>query len=164
MVAKGSGAQRLFGMRPDVCERVFAALMEEGTLRCGPDAPMASQRIRVSRPSARWDKSQNRYRVVRPRDRAAIRAGTFGRNTTRNSVCRDEGPHPVNGTPGTGSCVCVPGQQHRWSLENPAFLSFTPSRTSIVRTRHLCVKGRYAFGFVSAADRVTAPMIREGRD
>jgi formate dehydrogenase major subunit len=27
---------------------------------------------------------------------------------------------------------------------------------------HLCVKGRYAFGFVSAADRVTEPMIRDG--
>lgn len=27
---------------------------------------------------------------------------------------------------------------------------------------HLCVKGRYAFGFVSAADRITAPMIRDG--
>jgi hypothetical protein len=31
-------AQRLFGMRPDVCERVFASLVEEGTLTCGPDA------------------------------------------------------------------------------------------------------------------------------
>ena len=31
-------AQRLFGMRPDVCERVLAALLQEGTLRCGPDA------------------------------------------------------------------------------------------------------------------------------
>lgn len=27
---------------------------------------------------------------------------------------------------------------------------------------HLCVKGRYAFGFVHSADRVTQPMIREG--
>jgi formate dehydrogenase major subunit len=27
---------------------------------------------------------------------------------------------------------------------------------------HLCVKGRYAFGFASAADRVTQPMIRQG--
>jgi hypothetical protein len=31
-------AQRLFGIRPDVCERVFATLVEEGTLTCGPDA------------------------------------------------------------------------------------------------------------------------------
>ena len=29
---------------------------------------------------------------------------------------------------------------------------------------HLCVKGRYAFGFVSAADRITEPMIREDRE
>jgi formate dehydrogenase major subunit len=27
---------------------------------------------------------------------------------------------------------------------------------------HLCVKGRYAFGFVSAPDRLTAPLIRDG--
>ena len=31
-------AQRLFGMRPDVCERVFATLVSEGTLTCGSDA------------------------------------------------------------------------------------------------------------------------------
>ena len=31
-------AQRLFGIRQDVCERVFAALVEEGLLTCGPDA------------------------------------------------------------------------------------------------------------------------------
>ncbi len=29
---------------------------------------------------------------------------------------------------------------------------------------HLCVKGRYAFSFVHAPDRVTRPMIREGRE
>lgn len=31
-------AQRLFGMRPDVCARVLASLVREGTLTCGPDA------------------------------------------------------------------------------------------------------------------------------
>jgi hypothetical protein len=31
-------AQRLFGMRADVCERVFATLVGDGTLTCGPDA------------------------------------------------------------------------------------------------------------------------------
>lgn len=31
-------AQRLFGMRPDVCERLFATLVGEGTLTCGSDA------------------------------------------------------------------------------------------------------------------------------
>ena len=34
----GGQAQRLFGMRPDVCERVFAVLVNEGTLTCGTDA------------------------------------------------------------------------------------------------------------------------------
>ena len=31
-------AQRLFGMRADVCERVFATLIGEGFLTCGHDA------------------------------------------------------------------------------------------------------------------------------
>lgn len=31
-------AQRLFGMQPDVCERVLAALVREGTLTRGADA------------------------------------------------------------------------------------------------------------------------------
>jgi formate dehydrogenase major subunit len=31
-----------------------------------------------------------------------------------------------------------------------------------VNKGHLCVKGRYAFGFVSAPDRITEPMIRDG--
>ena len=31
-------AQRLFGMRPDVCERVLATLVSEGTLTRGSDA------------------------------------------------------------------------------------------------------------------------------
>ena len=30
-------AQRLFGLRADISERVLAALVREGTLTCGPD-------------------------------------------------------------------------------------------------------------------------------
>ena len=37
-----------------------------------------------------------------------------------------------------------------------------PVLDSPVSKGHLCVKGRYAFGFAAAADRVTEPMIREG--
>jgi formate dehydrogenase major subunit len=37
-----------------------------------------------------------------------------------------------------------------------------PVQDAPVNKGHLCVKGRYAYAFVSAADRVTEPMIREG--
>jgi formate dehydrogenase major subunit len=37
-----------------------------------------------------------------------------------------------------------------------------PVQDAPVSKGHLCVKGRYAFGFVSAADRITQPMIRDG--
>ena len=43
-------------------------------------------------------------------------------------------------------------------------VSVTPILDAPVSKGHLCVKGRYAFGFVSATDRMTEPMIREDRD
>src|SRR5207248_6741918 len=36
-----------------------------------------------------------------------------------------------------------------------------PALDAPVNKGHLCVKGRYAFGFTHAADRITEPMIRE---
>ncbi|HET7217028.1 MAG TPA: formate dehydrogenase subunit alpha [Vicinamibacterales bacterium] len=41
-------------------------------------------------------------------------------------------------------------------------VSIRPVLDSPVSKGHLCVKGRYAFGFVAAADRITEPMIRDG--
>jgi formate dehydrogenase major subunit len=41
-------------------------------------------------------------------------------------------------------------------------VSMKPVRDAPVSRGHLCVKGRYAFGFVSATDRITRPMIRDG--
>ena len=40
-------------------------------------------------------------------------------------------------------------------------VQITPARDAPVNKGHLCVKGRYAFGFVDAPDRITAPLIRE---
>ncbi len=42
-----------------------------------------------------------------------------------------------------------------------AIVAIHPVRHSAVSKGHLCVKGRYAFEYVGAADRVTEPMIRE---
>jgi formate dehydrogenase major subunit len=41
-------------------------------------------------------------------------------------------------------------------------VSIEPVAEAPVSKGHLCVKGRYAFGFASAADRITEPMIRDG--
>jgi formate dehydrogenase major subunit len=40
--------------------------------------------------------------------------------------------------------------------------SIRPVLDAPVSKGHLCVKGRYAFGYVTAADRITEPMIRDG--
>jgi formate dehydrogenase major subunit len=43
-------------------------------------------------------------------------------------------------------------------------MAVAPVLDAPVSKGHLCVKGRYAFGFVSAADRITEPMIRTGSE
>jgi formate dehydrogenase major subunit len=44
---------------------------------------------------------------------------------------------------------------------NGRIVAIKPVRQSLVSHGHLCVKGRYAFEYVSAEDRITEPMIRE---
>ena len=52
-------------------------------------------------------------------------------------------------------CEMNVGTQNGGSL-----IQILPAGDSPVNRGHLCVKGRYAFGFVNADDRVTEPMIR----
>ena len=47
---------------------------------------------------------------------------------------------------------------------NNRIVTVRPVLDSPVSKGHLCVKGRYAFGFVDAPDRVTEPMLRHGAD
>ena len=56
---------------------------------------------------------------------------------------------------------CGVGCEMSVGTREGAIVSVKPQRHSPVSKGHLCVKGRYAFEFVSAADRVTQPMIRE---
>jgi formate dehydrogenase major subunit len=57
---------------------------------------------------------------------------------------------------------CGVGCELNVGTRNGAIVSIKPVLTAVVNKGHLCVKGRYAYGFVAAADRVTTPMIREG--
>lgn len=56
---------------------------------------------------------------------------------------------------GTGCEIDVGTSKNR-------IVSIRPLRDAPVSRGHLCVKGRYAFDFVSAPDRITKPMIRKG--
>jgi len=58
---------------------------------------------------------------------------------------------------GTGCEMSVGTHENR-------IVSIKPVLDAPVNHGHLCVKGRYAFDFVDAADRVTVPMIRENGD
>ena len=54
---------------------------------------------------------------------------------------------------GTGCELSVGTNQNR-------IVSIKPAADAPVNNGHLCVKGRYAFDFVDAADRITVPMLR----
>jgi formate dehydrogenase major subunit len=56
---------------------------------------------------------------------------------------------------------CGTGCEISVGTRGEAIVSVRPVRHSPVSKGHLCVKGRYAFEYVSAGDRITEPMIRE---
>ena len=57
---------------------------------------------------------------------------------------------------------CGVGCELNVGTRGDRIVSIRPVLESPVSKGHLCVKGRYAFGFVAAPDRITQPMIREG--
>ena len=56
---------------------------------------------------------------------------------------------------------CGVGCEMTVGTRDGRMVSIKPVLDAPVSQGHLCVKGRYAFDFVNAADRITAPMIRE---
>ncbi|MEO8041985.1 MAG: formate dehydrogenase subunit alpha [Acidobacteriota bacterium] len=55
---------------------------------------------------------------------------------------------------------CGTGCEMNVGIRKAKLVQIEPVLEAPVGRGHLCVKGRYAFGFVDAADRVTEPMIR----
>ena len=57
---------------------------------------------------------------------------------------------------------CGVGCEMHVGTRDGRLVAVRPALDAPVNKGHLCSKGRYAFGFVDAADRVTVPLIREG--
>lgn len=62
----------------------------------------------------------------------------------------------------TTCAYCGTGCEMNVGTRNGQIVGIEPVPDSPVSRGHLCSKGRYAFGYVHAHDRVTHPMIREG--
>lgn len=56
---------------------------------------------------------------------------------------------------------CGTGCEMKVGTNNGQLVSISPVDDAPVSRGHLCVKGRYAFDFVSSGDRITEPMIRK---
>ncbi|HMS09965.1 MAG TPA: molybdopterin-dependent oxidoreductase, partial [Pyrinomonadaceae bacterium] len=56
---------------------------------------------------------------------------------------------------------CGTGCEMQVGTRGDRIVQVRPVNDAPVNSGHLCVKGRYAYGFVDAPDRVTEPMIRE---
>ena len=57
---------------------------------------------------------------------------------------------------------CGVGCELNVGTRSDRIVPIEPVLEAAVSKGHLCVKGRYVFGFVSAANRITEPMIRDG--
>lgn len=64
----------------------------------------------------------------------------------------------------TTCAYCGTGCEMNVGTTNNHLISITPAVDAPVSKGHLCVKGRYAFDFVTAKDRVIAPMIRTNNE
>jgi formate dehydrogenase major subunit len=62
----------------------------------------------------------------------------------------------------TTCAYCGTGCEMEVGTNQNRIVSISPLQGAPVSRGHLCVKGRYAFDFVSAPDRVSQPMIRKG--
>jgi formate dehydrogenase major subunit len=56
---------------------------------------------------------------------------------------------------------CGTGCEMHVGIKRGRIVQIKPALDAPVNKGHLCVKGRYAFGFTNAPDRITEPMIRE---
>jgi formate dehydrogenase major subunit len=56
---------------------------------------------------------------------------------------------------------CGVGCEMQVGTRDERIVSIRPRLDAAVNKGHLCVKGRYAFGFVHAADRIVHPMVKE---
>jgi formate dehydrogenase major subunit len=57
---------------------------------------------------------------------------------------------------------CGVGCELEVGTRDDRIVQIRPALDAPVNKGHLCVKGRYAFAFVDAADRVTSPLLRDG--
>jgi formate dehydrogenase major subunit len=62
----------------------------------------------------------------------------------------------------TTCAYCGVGCEMEVGTHEGRIVSVVPAADAPVNRGHLCVKGRYAHGFVSAPDRQTQPMVRDG--
>jgi formate dehydrogenase major subunit len=61
----------------------------------------------------------------------------------------------------TTCAYCGTGCEMNVGTRDGTIVSIRPALEAPVSKGHLCVKGRYAYNYISATDRVTEPLIRE---
>ncbi len=80
---------------------------------------------------------------------------------TENSIIEHGKPeHSVI----TTCAYCGVGCAFRAELQGNTVVRMTPHKDGAANEGHACVKGRFAFGYATHRDRITAPMIRDSID
>ena len=63
----------------------------------------------------------------------------------------------------TTCAYCGTGCEMNVGTRDDTIVSIRPALEAPVSKGHLCVKGRYAYNYISATDRITEPLIRKQR-
>lgn len=85
-------------------------------------------------------------------------------DTCPTGAIHDKRSQPVEQWTRSTCVYCGVGCQMDVGTQNGRVVAVRPAMDSPVNRGHLCVKGRYAFEFNHADDRITSPMLREGDD
>jgi formate dehydrogenase major subunit len=98
------------------------------------------------------------------RDSSCVGCGACADTCPTGAI--DDRPHGPSASPvqwtRTTCPYCGVGCELNVATSGGRIASIRPVLDAPVSKGHLCVKGRYAFAYVSAADRITEPMIRDG--
>jgi formate dehydrogenase major subunit len=79
-----------------------------------------------------------------------------------SGAIEDRVPKPPEAFTRTTCPYCGVGCELDVGTRDDRIVQIRPALDAPVNKGHLCVKGRYSFGFVDAADRVTSPLVRDG--
>ena len=88
---------------------------------------------------------------------ACVQACPTATLTEKSVIAKGQGEHSVI----TTCAYCGVGCSFKAEMQGSEVVRMVPNKDGMANHGHACVKGRFAWGYATHADRITTPMIRE---